>query len=110
LMRLFYRGSRYQRRSATSSPIEDSSSSRKHSMTIRPFTVLILAAGALCQLLYSQTSRAADAAVVLTVEVQNATTYRGDTFDISKIAKDPGPMTSVNQALVTSFNIGICGR
>ncbi len=75
-------------------------------MTIRRFTFLILAAGALCQLLYSQTSRAADAAVVLTVEVQNTTTYRSDTFDISKIAKSPGPTTSVTQAFVPSFNIG----
>jgi hypothetical protein len=75
-------------------------------MTIRRFTFLILAAGTLCQLLYAQTSPFADAPVVLTVEVQNATLYRADTFDISKIAKDPGPTTSVNQAFITSVNIG----
>jgi uncharacterized protein (TIGR03437 family) len=75
-------------------------------MTIRRFTFLILAAGALCQLLYAPTSPAADAAIVVTVELQNVTLYRGDTFDISKIAKDPGPTTSVNQAFVTSVNIG----
>ena len=75
-------------------------------MTIRSSTFLIVAAGALCHLLDAQTSPAADAPVVITVEVQNSTLYRGDTFDLSKIAKDPGPTTSVNTAFITVFNVG----
>jgi uncharacterized protein (TIGR03437 family) len=75
-------------------------------MTIRSFSFLIIAACALCRLLDAQTSpAAADAPVVITVEAQNSTLYRGDTFDLSKIAKDPGPTTSVNTAFITSFNI-----
>jgi hypothetical protein len=75
-------------------------------MTIRRFALLILATGALCRLAHAQTSPSPDAPVVLTVEVQNTQLYRGDTFDISKIAKNPGPTTSVNQAFLTSVNIG----
>src|SRR5579864_4971759 len=79
---------------------------RGGSMTIRSSIFLILAAGALCRLLDAQISQAADQPVAITVEVQNTTLYRGDTFDLSKIAKDPGPTTSVNTAFITSYNIG----
>jgi uncharacterized protein (TIGR03437 family) len=75
-------------------------------MTIRSSTLLIIAAGTLCHLLDAQTSPAANAPVVITVEVQNGALYRGDTFDLSKIAKDPGPTTSVNTAFITTFNVG----
>jgi len=47
-----------------------------------------------------------DDPVVLTIEVENAVIYRGTVFDASKLAKDPGPTTSVNQAFVESINIG----
>src|SRR5215469_11191047 len=75
-------------------------------MTIRSSRFLIIAAGALSRLLDAQTSPAADAPVVITVEVQDSTLYRGDTFDLSKIAKNPGPTTSVNTAFITAFNVG----
>jgi hypothetical protein len=38
--------------------------------------------------------------VVLTIEMANSVIYRGTVFDASKLAKDPGPTTSVNQAFV----------
>src|SRR5437660_1443518 len=44
--------------------------------------------------------------VVLTVDVENVVIYRGTVFDAAKIAKDPGPTTSVNQAFVEAINIG----
>jgi hypothetical protein len=34
--------------------------------------------------------------VVLTVETTDNVLYRGDTFDLSKLAKNPNPTTSVN--------------
>jgi uncharacterized protein (TIGR03437 family) len=89
-----------------SSPVEILRDLREGSMNIRSSRFLIIAAGALCRLLDAQTSPAADAPVVITVEAQNSTLYRGDTFDLSKIAKDPGPTTSVNTAFITVFNVG----
>jgi hypothetical protein len=47
-----------------------------------------------------------DEPVVLTIDVENAVIYRGTVFDASKIAKDPGPTRSVNQAFVDGINIG----
>jgi len=44
--------------------------------------------------------------VVLTIDVENNVIYRGTVFDASKLAKDPGPTTSVNQAFVEAINIG----
>lgn len=44
--------------------------------------------------------------VVLTIDVENVVIYRGTVFDASKLAKDPGPTTSVNQAFVDAINIG----
>jgi hypothetical protein len=44
--------------------------------------------------------------VVLTVDVENVVIYRGTVFDASKLAKDPGPTTSANQAFVEAINIG----
>jgi hypothetical protein len=51
-------------------------------------------------------SQAADDPVVLTVDVENVVIYRGTVFDASKLAKDPGPTTSANQAFVEAINIG----
>ena len=89
-----------------SSPVDILRDLGEGCMTIRSCMVLIIAAGALCRLLDAQTSPAAGAPVVITVEAQNSTLYRGDTFDLSKIAKTPGPTTSVNTAFITSFNVG----
>src|ERR1051325_1639541 len=50
-------------------------------------------------------AQAVDEPVVLTIDVENTVTYRGTVFDASKIAKDPGPTTSVNQAFVDAINI-----
>jgi len=44
--------------------------------------------------------------VPLTIDVENWVIYRGTVFDVSKIAKDPGPTTSVNQAFVQAIQIG----
>lgn len=44
--------------------------------------------------------------VVLTIDVENHVLYRGTTFDVTKIAKDPGPTTSVNQAFIDGINVG----
>ena len=47
-----------------------------------------------------------DDPVILTVEVANSVIYRGTVFDASKIAKDPGATTSVNQAFIEAMNVG----
>jgi len=65
----------------------------------RFFLLAVLTAPAII----AQTS---DDPVVLTIDVENAVIYRGTVFDASKLAKDPGPTTSVNQAFVESINIG----
>lgn len=44
--------------------------------------------------------------VVLTIDVENTVIYRGTVFDASKLAKDPGSTTSVNQAFVEAVNVG----
>ncbi len=56
-----------------------------------------------CPFLPAQTM---DEPVVLTIDVENTVIYRGTVFDASKIAKDPGPTTSVNQAFVEAINLG----
>lgn len=65
----------------------------------RLFALAVLA----CPFLPAQTM---DEPVVLTIDVENTVIYRGTVFDASKIAKDPGPTTSVNQAFVDAINIG----
>jgi len=44
--------------------------------------------------------------VVLTIDIENAVIYRATVFDVSRIARDPGLTTSVNQAFVDAINIG----
>jgi hypothetical protein len=57
-----------------------------------------------CRFLAAQT--ADDEPVVLTLNIENTVIYRGTVFDAAKLAKDPGPTTSVNQAFVESMNVG----
>src|SRR5215472_16311920 len=68
-----------------------------------PFTLLLLLAIVICPAVSAQTQDEPD---VLTIDVENTVIYRGTVFDSSKIAKDPGPTTSVNQAFVDAINIG----
>jgi hypothetical protein len=65
----------------------------------RLFVLAILA----CPVVPAQTM---DEPVVLTIDVENTVTYRGNVFDASKIAKDPGPTTSVAQSFIEGVNIG----
>src|ERR1051326_4811936 len=65
----------------------------------RLFAIAVLA----CPVLPAQ---AMDEPLVLKVDVENTVVYRGTVFDASKIAKDPGPTTSVNQAFVQAINVG----
>jgi len=44
--------------------------------------------------------------IVLTLDVENSVLYRGNVFDASKLAKDPGLTTSVNQAFTYNIAIG----
>jgi len=44
--------------------------------------------------------------VILTIDTENAVLYRGLVFDASKLAKDPGPTTSVNTTFGPSIVIG----
>jgi hypothetical protein len=44
--------------------------------------------------------------VVLTIDIENIVQYRGNVFDASKIAKDPGPTTSAPQAFISRIVIG----
>src|ERR1043165_4667204 len=65
----------------------------------RLFAIAVL----VCPVLPAQ---AMDEPLVLKVDVENTVVYRGTVFDASKIAKDPGPTTSVNQAFVQAINVG----
>ena len=44
--------------------------------------------------------------VVLTIDVENTVLYRGNVFDASKLAKDPGLTTSVNAAFMNNIAVG----
>jgi hypothetical protein len=44
--------------------------------------------------------------VVLTIDVENYVQYRGDVFDLTKIAKDPNPTTGVVNAFLPSITVG----
>src|SRR5262245_58073061 len=44
--------------------------------------------------------------VVLTIDIETAVMYRGTVFDAAKIAKDPGPTSSVNQSFIDGINVG----
>ncbi|MBZ5620231.1 MAG: hypothetical protein LAQ69_16115 [Acidobacteriia bacterium] len=57
----------------------------------------------ICPAMLAQTQ---DEPVILTVDVENMVIYRGTVFDATKLAKDPGPTNSVNQAFVESVTIG----
>src|SRR5246127_2759946 len=57
-----------------------------------------------CPLLSAQSTM--DEPVVLAVDVTNTAIYRGTVFDASKLAKDPGPTTSANQAFVEAITLG----
>ena len=50
-------------------------------------------------------AEAQEAPVVITIETENAVLYRGNTFDINRIAKDQTPTASVNTAFLTSVNV-----
>jgi hypothetical protein len=51
-------------------------------------------------------AQAPDEPVVLTIDIENTVNYRANVFDVSKIAKDPGPTTSAPQAFIANINIG----
>jgi hypothetical protein len=55
---------------------------------------------------FAQTTPVVEQPVVITVEGDNYVIYRGTTFDLSKIAKDPSPTTSVQTAFLTFVNVG----
>jgi len=63
----------------------------------------LLLAALVCPAILAQTL---DDPVILTVEVANSVIYRGTVFDATKIAKDPGPTTSANQAFIEAMNLG----
>src|ERR1700730_13427064 len=44
--------------------------------------------------------------VRVTLEAENVVLYRGNVFDVTKIAKDPNSTTAVNTAFLSSVNIG----
>jgi hypothetical protein len=44
--------------------------------------------------------------VVLTIDVENYVQYRGDVFDLTKIAKDPNPTTGVVNAFLPNITVG----
>lgn len=44
--------------------------------------------------------------VVLIVEIENTTTYRGDTNDLTKLATTPGPTTGVLRTFQSGSNVG----
>jgi hypothetical protein len=48
----------------------------------------------------------AEQPVVITIDTEDSVLYRGDIFDLSKLAKDPKPTTSVNTAFLTSVSVG----
>jgi hypothetical protein len=51
-------------------------------------------------------AQAQEAPVVLTIDVENYVQYRGDIFDLTKIAKDPNPTTGVVSAFLPNIVVG----
>ncbi len=64
-----------------------------------------LLGSASCAVMFAQTTPVADQPVVITVEGTDSVIYRGTTFDLSRIAKDPGPTTSANTAFISSAQV-----
>ena len=64
--------------------------------------VLASCVAACCSAVFGQTT---EQPVMLTVEVADIVLYRGNTFDLSRIATNPGLTTSVNTAFLTSVSI-----
>lgn len=56
--------------------------------------------------LFGQVPPAAESPVVITIEGDNYVIYRGNTFDLSKIARDPKPAASAQTAFLTFVNAG----
>jgi hypothetical protein len=67
--------------------------------------VSALLSGAFGAAAFAQTAPVMEQPVVITVEGDDSTLYRGTTFDLSKLAKDPNPTTSVNTAFLPSVNV-----
>jgi hypothetical protein len=44
--------------------------------------------------------------VVLTIDVENYVQYRGDVFDVAKMAKDPNPITGVVNTFLPNIHLG----
>lgn len=57
-------------------------------------------------LAFGQAAPAADQPIVITIEGDNYVIYRGNTFDLTKIAKDPKPAVSAQTAFLTFVNVG----
>ena len=72
----------------------------RYTALFRVGAICVWSAGAFAQ------GPSADQPITITVQTENSVLYRGDTFDISKIAKTPSATTSVNTAFLTSVNIG----
>lgn len=68
------------------------------------FTALL--AGACGSTAFAQTTPLPEQPVIITVETADNVLYRGDTFDLSKLAKNATLTTSVNTAFLTSVNVG----
>ena len=71
-----------------------------------PALAAALLGGAFGAVTFAQTTPVVEQPVVITVEVEDSVLYRGDIFDLAKLAKDPKPTTSVNTAFLTSVNVG----
>ena len=68
--------------------------------------VSALLGGAYSAVAFAQSAPVAEQPVVITVDTEDSVLYRGDTFDLSKLAKNPNPTTSVNTVFLTSVNVG----
>jgi hypothetical protein len=67
--------------------------------------VTALLGGAGGAVAFSQIAGLVDQPVVMTIEGTDSVLYRGTTFDLSKLAKDPNPTTSVNTAFLPSTSV-----
>lgn len=69
-------------------------------------SALLLAITLIAPLAQAQPALPADAPIQITLEGDNYVIYRGNTFDTTKIAKDPNPVVSAQTAFLSFVNVG----
>jgi len=70
-----------------------------------PALVSVFLGGTFAVSAFAQSAPVMEQPIVITVEGSDSVLYRGTTFELAKLAKDPNPTTSVNTAFVPGTNV-----